>query len=170
MQNYKLVEADYDGRIATKELTISQVAHMTRVKAKAIRYYESIGLLPSPPRGSNQYRRYSMGDVNRLILLRRIRYLGVPLSTAKSLLMGASDARCIDIQHELLQLVKVRLDELDREITELHLLRDEMEQYQHKLEHCHPDESEPFRTCVDMSCIAIPEETVKERNYQHDRL
>ena len=84
--------------------------------------------------------------------------------------MGASDARCVDIQNELLRLVKVRLGELDREITELHLLRDEMEQYQRKLERCHPDESEPFRTCIDMSCIALPEETLKERNYQHDRL
>ena len=72
----------------------------------------------------------SLSDVNRFILLRRIRYLGVPLSTAKSLLMGASDARCVDIQNELLQLVIVRLGELDREIAELHLLRDEMEQYQ----------------------------------------
>jgi MerR family transcriptional regulator, copper efflux regulator len=170
MQNQKLVEADDDNRVAPKALTISQVAQITGVKAKAIRCYESIGLLPSPPRGSNQYRRYFMSDVNRLILLRRIRYLGVPLSTAKSLLMGASDARCVDIQNELLQLVKVRLGELDREITELHLLRDEMEHYQRKLEHCHPDESEPFRTCIDMSCIALPEETVKERNYQHDRL
>lgn len=90
MQNHKLVEADYDGRVATKELTISQVAHMTGVKAKPIRYYESIGLLPSPPRGSNQYRRYSMSDVNRLILLRRIRCLGVPLSMAKSFLSRKS--------------------------------------------------------------------------------
>src|SRR5260370_311617 len=118
MQNQKLVEADDDNRVAPKALTISQVAQITGVKAKAIRYYESIGLLPSPPRASNQYRRYFMSDVNRLILLRRIRYLGVPLSTAKSLLMGASDARCVDIQNELLQLVKVRLGELDREITE----------------------------------------------------
>lgn len=169
MQNQMLVDAGFDNQITTKGLTISQVARMAGVKAKAIRYYESIGLLPSPPRGSNQYRRYSMSDLNRLTLLRRIRYLGVPLSTAKSLLMGASDARCVDIQDELLQLVKARLDELDREITELHLLRNEMQQYQRKLENCHPDESEPFRTCVDMSCIAIPEEPVKERSYQHDR-
>src|SRR5690348_824025 len=68
--------------------TISQVAHLTGINAKAIRYYESIGLLPRPLRGENQYRRYSMVDVNRLNLLRRIRLLGVPLSTAKSLLIG----------------------------------------------------------------------------------
>jgi len=142
-----------------KGFIISQVARMTGVNAKAIRYYESIGLLPPPARGSNQYRRYSTADVNRLILLRRIRYLGVPLSTVESLLAGASDARCVDVQQELLHLVKARLVALDQEIAELHLLRDEMEQYQWKLEHCHPDESEPFRTCVDMSCIALPEVT-----------
>ncbi len=128
-----------------ESITISQIARLTGINAKAIRYYESIGLLPSPARSANQYRHYSMADVNRLILLRRIRYLGVSLPTVKSLLIGASDARCVDIQQELLHLVKDRLGELDREIAELHLLRDEMERYQRKLENCHPDESEPFR-------------------------
>ncbi len=32
---------------------ISQVSHLTGVNAKAIRYYESIGLLPRPRRGEN---------------------------------------------------------------------------------------------------------------------
>lgn len=64
-----------------ESFTISQVARMTGINAKAIRYYEGIGLLPSPSRSANQYRRYSMADMNRLILLRRIRYLGVPLPT-----------------------------------------------------------------------------------------
>jgi DNA-binding transcriptional MerR regulator len=59
-------------------LTIGQIAKRTGVNAKNIRYYESIG----PPRSENTYRRYSMADVNRLILLRRIRFLGVPLSEA----------------------------------------------------------------------------------------
>src|SRR5712692_7193689 len=89
----------------TESFTISQVASLTGINAKAIRYYESIGLLPSPLRAANQYRRYSMADVNRLNLLRRIRLLGVPLSAAKSLLVGATDARCIDVQQELLTLV-----------------------------------------------------------------
>src|SRR5438105_2809268 len=94
----------------------SQVAHLTGVNAKAIRYYESIGFLPSPPRAANLYRRYSMADVNRLNLLRRIRLLGVPLSAAKSLLVGATDARCLDVQQELLALVNERLKAIDQEI------------------------------------------------------
>lgn len=140
-----------------ESFTISQVARMTAVHAKAIRYYEGIGLLPSPSRSANQYRRYTQADVNRLILIRRIRYLAVPLPTVKSLLIEASEARCAEIQQELLLLVKAQLGELAREIAELHLLRDEMERYQHQLEQCHADESESFRTCVDIVCIAIAE-------------
>ena len=73
-------------------LTIGQIARRTGISAKTIRFYEEIGLLPRPPRGPNSYRRYSLADVNRLLLLRRIRLLGLPLSSAKPLLIGASDA------------------------------------------------------------------------------
>ncbi len=138
--------------------TISQIARMTGVNAKAIRYYESIGLLPCPARFNNQYRRYSISDVNRLILLRRIRCLGVPLMQAKSLLIGASDVRCLDVQQELLKLVETRLIAIDQEIAELHRLRADMESYQRKLVDCHPDESQAFQVCADMSCIAISNE------------
>lgn len=142
-----------------ESFSISQVAHLTGVSAKAIRYYENIGLLPRPPRGANQYRRYNMADVNRLNLLRRIRLLGVPLSAAKTLLVGATDARCLDVQQELLTLVGERLLALDEEIAALQLLRTEVEGYQHALADCQPDEHEPFRTCRDLSCIAVSSET-----------
>ena len=143
----------------TEGLTISQVAHLTGVNAKAIRYYESIGLLPRPRRGDNHYRRYTQADVNRLNLLRRIRLLGVPLSAAKSLLIGAADARCIDVQQELASLVDRRLAAIDQEIAELRQLRIEVESYQQKLSDCQPDEHEPFSRCRDMSCMAISDET-----------
>jgi DNA-binding transcriptional MerR regulator len=100
-----------------------------------------------------------MADVNRLILLRRIRFLGVPLSSARSLLLGATDARRSDVQHELLQLVNARLTEISQEIAELHLLQEELEGYQQRLSHCQPDEQEPFCRSVDLSCIAVPDET-----------
>ena len=142
-------------------LTIGRVAQLAGVNAKNIRYYESIGLLPGPARSANTYRRYSLADVNRLILLRRIRLLGVPLSEAKSLLIGATDAQCADVQQELLRLVNARLVAIDQEITELHRLRDEMERYQRQLANCHPDTREAFRACRDMSCLALSEETTE---------
>lgn len=147
------------------DLTIGQLAHLTGVSAKAIRYYESIGLLPRPPRGMNRYRRYSTADVNRLNLLRRIRLLGVPLATAKPLLMGATEARCIEVQQELLTLVNERVKALDQEIAELQLLRTEVEGYQQALADCHPDELEPFSACRDMSCLALSGEAVGKELY-----
>jgi len=138
-----------------ESFTISQVARLTGINAKAIRYYENIGLLPCPQRGDNQYRQYSLVDVNRINLLRRIRLLGVPLAAAKSLLVGATDARCIDVQQELLVLVNERLEAIDQEIAELQRLRVEVESYQHNLANCQPDEQEPFRSCNDMSCLAV---------------
>jgi len=151
-------------------LTISQVAHQTGVSAKAIRYYESIGLLPRPSRGPNHYRHYSMADVNRLILLHRIRCMGVQLTSAKPLLIGASDARCIEVQQELLQLVNARLAALDQEIVELHLVHDEIVSFQQKLTDGHPNNSDVFRTCVDMSCIAISDKIEEERRNLREHL
>lgn len=147
---------------ATERLTIGQLARLTGIKAKAIRYYESIGLLPRPERNSNGYRRYTQTDVNRLTLLRRLRLLGVPLPALKSLLAGASDARCVEVQQELLTLVNARLSALDQEIAELHQLRTHVERYQHQLADCHPNEHEPFRACIDMSCLALSGEALKE--------
>jgi len=51
---------------ATDGLTIGRLATLTGVSAKAIRYYEEIGLLPRPPRGANRSRRYGPADLTLL--------------------------------------------------------------------------------------------------------
>jgi DNA-binding transcriptional MerR regulator len=149
-----MMRTDSVARGPSGSLTIGQVARLAGVNAKAIRYYEGIGALPRPPRGANRYRRYGLADVNRLILLRRIRLLGVPLPAAKTLLVEAAEARCVEVRDDLLALVDERLRALDREIAELHLLRAEVERYQRALADCHPDAKEPFSACMDMRCIA----------------
>ncbi len=148
-------------------LTISQVARLTGIRAKAIRYYESIGLLPRPQRGSNGYRRYSMAEVNLLSLLRSIRALGIPLSSARPLLSQATSARCYDVQQQLLALVKVRLITLDQEIAELQRFRGELESYEHALESCPPERDALFRACVDLCCIDW-ESTPVSQEEQHE--
>jgi DNA-binding transcriptional MerR regulator len=144
---------------AAESLTIGQLAEETGVSAKTIRYYESVGLLPRPPRGANSYRRYGTADVFRLHLLRRIRLLGVPLSMAKPLLVGTSEARCAEVQRELLALVEKRLRAIDQEIAELQHLRSDVAGYQRRLAACYTETSETtetFSECSDLSCIAPP--------------
>ena len=149
-------------------LTIGQIARRTGISAKTIRFYEEIGLLPRPPRGPNSYRRYSLADVNRLLLLRRIRLLGLPLSSAKPLLIGASDARCGDVQRELNSLVEQRLHAIDQEIAELHTLRETIADYQRALATCPPADNAAFSTCSDMRCIAPEDDTALEENCHED--
>ena len=151
---------------ATESLTIGQLARLTGIAAKNIRYYESIGLLPSPERTVNGYRHYNQVDVNRLTLLRRLRLLGVPLAELRPLLLGASDARCSEVLQDILPLVARKLAALDQEIAELEQLRLQVEQYQHQLVDCHPDEHEPFGACINMSCLALSGEVLQEEEHR----
>lgn len=154
-----------DNAMDEETLTIGQIARRTGISAKTIRFYEEIGLLPRPPRGPNSYRRYSLADVNRLLLLRRIRLLGLPLSSAKSLLIGASDARCGDVQRQLSSLVEQRLKAIDEEIAELHSLRETVVDYQRALTACPPADDAAFSTCSDMRCIAPPDDTAAKETH-----
>jgi MerR family copper efflux transcriptional regulator len=148
-------------------LTIGQLAHLSGVNAKAIRYYESIGLLPLPRRSENGYRCYSQADVNRLTLLRRLRLLGVSLETLKPLLIEAPDRLCVEIQQKVLQLIGERMRAIDQEIRELHLLHRQVEHYHEQLLTCHPDAQESFGRCRDLSCLAFTSETTQQEEERH---
>jgi MerR family transcriptional regulator, copper efflux regulator len=161
-------ECDDTVTLPTGDLTIGQAAHATGLTAKAIRYYEDIGLLPRAARGDNRYRRYTPADVNRLILLRRIRLLGVPLAAARRLVKDVAGARCADVRQDLLALVDERLDALDRELAELHALRGAVERYQRALADCHPDEAALFAACTDLRCVAEPGDCSNQVDQEDD--
>ncbi len=140
------------------DLTIGALARLTGIAAKTIRFYEEIGLLPPARRTANRYRRYGQADVNRLVLLRSIRLLGVSLTEAKPLITGTPDARCADVQQNLLALVDARLVALDRELADLHALRDETLRYSRALADCNVTGDDLFTDCADMRCLAVPSE------------
>ena len=133
--------------------SIGQLARLTGVGAKAIRFYESIGLLPVPGRGENGYRRYATEDINRVRLLHRMRLLGLPLAVTKPLVAAAAEARCAEIRSELLTLVDRRLVDIDREIAALRASRIEVDRYRRALDTICLNEEEFFRACQDATCI-----------------
>ncbi|GAC1392827.1 MAG: Cu(I)-responsive transcriptional regulator [Ktedonobacteraceae bacterium] len=135
-------------------MTISALSRLTGFNAKAIRYYEQIGVLPHFTRSKNGYRSFCQADVNRLNLLRRLRLLGISLVEAKSLLGATLDAPCSEVHHELFQLINARLVTLDQEIAELHHLREELAGYQQQLANSAMEKDEPFTTCYDQACLA----------------
>ena len=66
-------------------IPIGDVSQRTGCNIETIRYYERIGLLPSPAR-HGRYRRYGPHDVKRLVFVRRARELGFTLDEVRVLL------------------------------------------------------------------------------------
>jgi MerR family transcriptional regulator, redox-sensitive transcriptional activator SoxR len=68
-------------------LAISDVARVFGLRTSAIRYYEQIGILPSPIRKSGQ-RRYEQSVLFRLAVVQRARELGFTLDEIRELFFG----------------------------------------------------------------------------------
>ena len=59
-------------------ITIKKAASLTGLSVKAIRHYESRGLLPKPERTDAGYRMYSESDIARLQQIRYFREMKFP--------------------------------------------------------------------------------------------
>ncbi len=66
------------------QMTISQVAQQAGVRPSTLRYYESIGLLPTPARISGR-RRYDAGVLQRLEIIRTAQQAGFTLAEMRIL-------------------------------------------------------------------------------------
>lgn len=70
-----------------EELTIGEVARRAGVRTSALRYYESIGLLPAPRR-VNGRRRYDTGTIQLLAVLQLAQRAGFSIAEMQTLLHG----------------------------------------------------------------------------------
>jgi MerR family transcriptional regulator, redox-sensitive transcriptional activator SoxR len=68
-------------------MKIGTLAAQAGLNASAIRYYEKIGLLPSPARASGQ-RRYSSESLDRVLLIRFASEMGFSLNEIRIFLSG----------------------------------------------------------------------------------
>ncbi len=98
-------------------LSIGQLSQQTATPSPTIRYYETLGLLPRPQRGSGGQRRYGDPDVARLNFIRTRRALGFPLAEVAKLLAvcGPEAQPCNDARkmaEAQLNLVRTRIAEL----------------------------------------------------------
>ena len=61
-------------------MRIGELADHLGVTTKSIRFYESIGLMPDPPRTSSGYREYDEADEERLRFIKTAQRLGLSLN------------------------------------------------------------------------------------------
>ena len=86
---------------------------------EALRYYERLGLLPSPARNGGRYREYAEDDAERLRLLVGLRQLDLPLAVAAKLATTCADGRCGEVSDELRTAIPAERSKVRRRIREL---------------------------------------------------
>ena len=101
-------------------LTIGEVARRAGLKTSAIRYYESVGVLPEAVRESGQ-RRYTEETVRRLHVIEVAKRAGFSLDEARVLLSTADDGSPAFAQ--IRELATRKLPEVDALITRAQAMR-----------------------------------------------
>jgi DNA-binding transcriptional MerR regulator len=114
----------------TRDMKIGAAAHASGLTIKAIRHYESVGLLRNVPR-SGAYREFSSRDVDTLRLAAHCRGLGFSVAETKEVLalVKASEPDCPSprqmnaIVENKLRRIRGEIRELERKARELEKVR-----------------------------------------------
>ncbi len=100
-----------------RDLRIGELAQRTGVTAKAIRFYETRGVLPPARRGANGYRLYTEDTSGVLSFVKQASGLGLTLGEIRDIVAIRQGGRppCAHVH----QLLRSKALELDRKLTDL---------------------------------------------------
>ena len=166
-------------------MTVTELARRCGLSRTAVLYYESVGLLPSPPRTTGNYRRYGEPHLNRLSLIRQYRDAGLTLDDIRGLLdsrpgsgasavlerrlaaISAEIERLRGHQRSILQLIKTRQsfrrfkmltkDKLVSIMRAAGLTDDDMQRFHQEFERSAPAEHQEF-----LEFLKIPAEEISQ--------
>ncbi|KQC11560.1 MAG: hypothetical protein APR62_09600 [Smithella sp. SDB] len=118
-----------------KEISIGELAKKLEMSQRTIRYYEEIGLLNSIKRIEAGRRVYTEDDLRRLKLIKRLKIMGMTLSEMQELeAMWTIEKSNDNVLRRLLELMGNQLRRLEDRITDLNILRNEILEYQKRIQ------------------------------------
>jgi MerR family transcriptional regulator, thiopeptide resistance regulator len=98
-------------------LSTRQLADLAGTTVKTVRHYHEIGLLEVPERTSNGYKQYAVTDLVRLLQIKRLTDLGIPLAQIPAL---------SGVDHDLEQAIRDVDTEIETRIKRLREIRSEL--------------------------------------------
>ena len=103
-------------------LHVADLAKEASVTPATIRYYSRTGLLHAQRDPNNDYRYFSLADVNRVQFIRKAQELGLKIADIKSIFESVEEGKapCGKVE----TLVRKRLEAITRQIDELRATRD----------------------------------------------
>ena len=114
-------------------MNVGEVARLSGLPAKTIRYYEDIGLI-APARAGNGYRAYSGDDVHRLAFLKRARSLGFSIDDCRQLLELYQDRK--RASQDVQKIAVAHVEAIEEKIRELQSMRTTLQKL---ISACHGD-------------------------------
>ncbi len=134
-------------------MKIQELAQQTGLSTKTIRYYESIGVLPSPRRAPNGYREYDEQSLKRARFVAGVRSLDLALDEIAEILamQDRREAPC----RTLLNLIEHKADQIEERIRLLRQMKDDLRQL-HKLGLTFPTDDIDGKDCI---CHLVSEHT-----------
>ena len=124
-------------------MQIGEAAKATGLSVKAIRHYESVGLLPRVAR-HRAYRRYAESDIEALRAIARCRALGFSIAEIRDVLSLVSSARpACPPPARMNAIVRRRLGAVQREIERLQSVAAQLEHTREYLESRQRQETPP---------------------------
>ena len=100
------------------QLTRGQVAKQCRVKRETIRYYERVGLLPTPSRSQSGYCLFPEAVIERIHFIKRAQAVGFSLEEIK-MLLDLEDHVGLPIE----TVVQSQISEIENKIQALQSMR-----------------------------------------------
>ena len=118
---------------------ISDAARRTGLPTSTLRYYERIGLLPSPVRTDSGYRAYEERALDRLAFIARAKDLGLRLEDIGGLADLWDSERCGPVQARLRELITAKIGETEAQAAALTALSAELSSFITGLDSPAPD-------------------------------
>lgn len=111
--------------VSIETLKIGEVARLSNLPIKTIRYYEDLGLLaPTVQRSDNGYRLFHAQVLQRLAFIKRAQALGLRLDEIQSILVVYNEGHipCPEIKQQL----QAKMHLISHQIAALEALRSEL--------------------------------------------
>ena len=109
--------------ISEAGLKIGQLSEKTGVHFETIRYYQRLGLLPTPRRAHGTVRRYGEDAVDRLRFIKRAQGLGFSLDEVRLLLRLSTGQHCAETR----EFAEQKKALVDRKLADLRAIRSALE-------------------------------------------
>lgn len=145
-------------------MRISELAVRAGVPVSTVRYYERIGLLPTPERTDSGYRDYDEDSATRLLFVSRARGLGIGCEQIAELLPTWSGSDCGSARDRIVTLIDEKQTEIAARIAELGAFAAQLQNVRESFDavpapsECRPD----LTCCVPPSASAfVPVELLK---------